>query len=593
MLYNIYGVYIQGKQQCRKTSQTSPKGPLEPMLFNDILLDMWLCLSFFNYKTRRELLCHLNLRVHEKKTSARSRIKHILKANLNRSFHISGQCSSHPRALTCPSPKVCEVCISLTFDTLHLLFHPNANSVAAHCVDDDRLYNDRVDLRNMQKNKRYEHVQTIHRFFAKVLKQRWYNHTTHITPCAWLLHPSPLHQGTLRSGSQKIQSWIEAPENLAQERLTLRNPFKCSSMESGWLRWLQKWYLYSNHSKHWSGSIEFIKTSFTKCNLTSVAALHILKRCECHTSFATFTLPRRPRRWTIKLSSWTGPDKWRTTDVCFSLQLEFCVWLVRVAPPKRTRKESTLLRKNFEKKEKGHHLLSPIIICQLVRPPRSVPFQHRDVMMGLTQRCKKRIHESKPLSKRTWCTHLRSCLETTCMKNSLQRIIVQTERVKNYTNVQKKQRNMQLWSYINIINMNETCSEPSNGGFFCIFPTSCSTVLHLLVSLPRATTQLKYACQMAALLASFMQGNTCRLLGESRSPRWGVIHCKYGYMLCITYQTLNQLGERKMFSKRTTDPHWASERDPSIKGEGILPKHPAAIFARKDGFPKTVLASGS
>lgn len=154
-----------------------------------------------------------------------------------------------------------------------------------------------------------------------------------------------------------------------------------------------------------------------------------------------------------------------------------------------------------------------------MRPPRSVPFQHRDVMMGLTQRCKKRIHESKPLSKRTWCTHLRSCLETTCMKNSLQRIIVQTERVKNYTNVQKKQRNMQLWSYINIINMNETCSEPSNGGFFCIFPTSCSTVLHLLVSLPRAPTQLKYACQMAALLASFMQGNTCRLLGESRSPR--------------------------------------------------------------------------
>ena len=101
---------------------------------------------------------------------------------------------------------------------------------------------------------------------------------------------------------------------------------------------------------------------------------------------------------------------------------------------------------------------------------------------------------------------------------------------------------------------------------------------------------------MAALLASFMQGNTCRLqadsfkltelLGESRSPRrWGVIHCKDGYMLWITYQTLNQLGERKMFSKRTTDPHWASEGDPSIKaGEGILPKHPAAIFARKDGF---------
>ena len=53
-----------------------------------------------------------------------------------------------------------------------------------------------------------------------------------------------------------------------------------------------KWYLYSNNSKHWSGSIEFIKTSFTKCNLTSVAALHILKRCECHTSFCHLPLCR-------------------------------------------------------------------------------------------------------------------------------------------------------------------------------------------------------------------------------------------------------------------------------------------------------------
>ena len=90
------------------------------------------------------------------------------------------------------------------------------------------------------------------------------------------------------------------------------------------------------------------KHHLLNATFTSVAALHILKCCEHHTSFATFTLSRRPGHWTIKLSSWTGPDRWRINR-CLFLFATGVLFVTCSCCPKKPEKRINLLRKNCEK----------------------------------------------------------------------------------------------------------------------------------------------------------------------------------------------------------------------------------------------------
>lgn len=65
-----------------------------------------------------------------------------------------------------------------------------------------------------------------------------------------------------------------------------------------------------------------------------------------------------------------------------------CVWLVRVAPRKKTRKESTLRRKNIPKKWEGSSPIDNHLSIGEATPKRPLSAQGRNE--GLTQRCKKR-----------------------------------------------------------------------------------------------------------------------------------------------------------------------------------------------------------